>query len=124
MASLVEPQAEVYWDAVDVIVDEDGEHQLAPTTDDEWLLLLSAAYAVAEAGNLLMMPGYAVDDEAWAALSQSLVAVGRRAVAAAAVKDLDAIFDAGAEMYFACTNCHAAYAVGTLRPNDERADGA
>jgi hypothetical protein len=28
----------------------------------------------------------------------------------------------GAEVYYVCTNCHATYAVESLRPNDVRAN--
>jgi hypothetical protein len=120
MASLIEPAADVYWDAVGVIVDAEGEHQLAPTTDEEWLAVRAAAYTVAEAGNLLMMPGYALDGGAWMTMSQSLVEVGRRAVEAADARSLDAVFDMGAEVYYVCTNCHATYSAESLRPNDAR----
>lgn len=120
MAGVVEPAAEVYWDAVGVIVDAEGEHQMAPTTDEEWLAVRAAAYTVAESGNLLMMPGYALDEGAWITMSQALVEVGRRAVEAAESRNLDAVFDMGAEVYFVCTNCHATYAAESLRPNDTR----
>lgn len=122
MASVVEPAAEVYWDAVGVIVDAEGEHHMAPTTDEEWLAVRSAAYTVAESGNLLMMPGYALDDGAWMQMSRALVEVGKRAVEAAEARDLDAVFDMGAEVYYVCTNCHATYAIESLRPNDPRAN--
>jgi len=120
MAGVVEPAAEVYWDAVGVIVDAEGEHQMAPTTDEEWLAVRAAAYTVAESGNLLMMPGYALDEGAWITMSQALVEVGRRAVEAAESRNLDAVFDMGAEVYYVCTNCHATYAAESLRPNDTR----
>lgn len=120
MAYVVEPAAEVYWDAVGVIVDAEGEHQMAPTTDEEWLAVSSAAYMVAESGNLMLMPGYAMDDGAWVTMAQSLIEVGRRAVEAADARSLDAVFDMGAELYYVCTNCHATYASETLRPNDAR----
>jgi hypothetical protein len=122
MAYMVEPAAEVYWDAVGVIVDAEGEHQMAPASDEEWLAVSGAAYTVAEAGNLLMMPGYALDDGAWMTMSQTLVEVGRRAVEAADARSLDAVFDMGAELYYVCTNCHSTYALETLRPNDDRAN--
>jgi hypothetical protein len=122
MAYVVEPAAEVYWDAVGIIVDAEGEHQMAPTTDEEWLAVSSAAYTVAEAGNLMMMPGYALDDGAWLEMSRALIEVGRRAVEAADARSLDAVFDMGAEVYYVCTNCHAAYAAETLRPTDARSN--
>ncbi|MGE0158150.1 MAG: hypothetical protein AB7T31_01990 [Gemmatimonadales bacterium] len=120
MAGVVEPAAEVYWDAVGVIVDAEGEHQLAPQTDEDWLAVRAAAYTVAEAGNLLMMPERALDQSAWIAMSQSLVEVGQRALEAADARSLDGVFDMGAEMYYVCTNCHSTYASETLRPNDAR----
>lgn len=120
MAGVVEPAAEVIWDAVGVIVDAEGEHQLAPQTEEEWLALRSAAYTVAESGNLLMMPERALDQGAWITMSQSLVEMGERAIEAADARNLDAIFDVGAEIYYVCTNCHGAYAIETLRPNDTR----
>jgi hypothetical protein len=122
MAGVVEPAAEVYWDAVGVIVDSAGEHQLAPQNDEEWLAVRAAAYTVAEAGNLLMMPERALDQGAWIAMSQALVEAGQRAIEAADARSLDGVFDMGAEMYYVCTNCHGTYALETLRPNDARAN--
>jgi hypothetical protein len=122
MAGVVEPAAEVYWDAVGVIVDSAGEHQLAPQTEEDWLAVRAAAYTVAESGNLLMMPERALDRGAWITMSQALVEVGQRAIEAADARSLDAVFDMGAEMYYVCTNCHGTYAAETLRPNDARAN--
>lgn len=122
MAGVVEPAAEVIWDAVGVIVDAEGEHQLAPQTEEEWLALRFAAYTVAESGNLLMMPERALDQGAWISMAQSLVEMGERAIEASDARNLDAIFDVGAEIYYVCTNCHSTYAIETLRPNDSRAN--
>jgi hypothetical protein len=122
MAGVVEPAAEVIWDAVGVIVDADGEHQLAPQTEEDWLMLRFAAYTVAESGNLLMMPERALDQGAWITMSQQLNEMGQRAIEATDARNLDAIFDVGAEIYYVCTNCHSAYAIETLRPNDARAN--
>ena len=117
MVYVVEPAAEVYWDAVGTVMDQDGTHEIAPTTDEEWEAVVNAAYMVAESGNLMMMQGRARDDRAWMTMSQQLVEVGRRAIAAADARDRAAVFDVGAEVYYACTACHSAYAVETLRPN-------
>jgi len=122
MAGVVEPAAEVYWDAVGIIVDAEGEHQMAPQTDEDWLAVRAAAYTVAESGNLLMMPGYRLDNGAWVTMSQTMIEVGGRAVEAADARSLDAVFDMGAEIYYVCTNCHATYSVGSLRPNDSRSN--
>jgi hypothetical protein len=122
MAGVVEPAAEVYWDAVGVIVDSAGEHQLAPQTEEDWLAVRAAAYTVAESGNLLMMPERALDQGAWITMSRAMVEVGQRAIEAADARSLEGVFDMGAEMYFVCTNCHGTYATETLRPNDARAN--
>ena len=81
----------------------------------------NAAFVVAEAGNLLMMDGRALDDGPWMTMSQALIDIGRRAVEVAEERDEQAVFDVGAEMYFVCTQCHATYALETLRPSDDRA---
>jgi len=120
MAAVVEPSADVYWDAAGVIIDEEGVHELAPTSDEEWEAVRNAAMMIAESGNLMMMEGRALDQGAWIAMSQAMVQVGIRAVEAAEARDVDAVFDMGAEVYYVCTNCHATYAIETLPPNDAR----
>lgn len=120
MAHIVDPAAGVYWDAVGTIVDEDGVHEMFPTTDEEWEAVSNAAFMIAESGNLMMMEGRARDQAAWMTMSRQLVEVSQRALEAADARNLDAVFDMGAEVYYVCTNCHAAYAIETLRPTDSR----
>ena len=80
MASVVEPAAEVYWDAVGSIADKKGVVEIAPKTDEEWIAVRNSAYVVAEAGNLLMMSSRARDNGEWMKLSEALVDVGQRAI--------------------------------------------
>jgi hypothetical protein len=117
MASIMEPAAEVYWDAVGIIVDEKGEHHLEPTTVEEWDAVRNAAYVVAESGNLLMMPARAKDGGEWMAASQRMIEAAQKAIRAAEARDKDAVFDVGAELYDACTNCHSKYSPDIVRPN-------
>ena len=117
MSSVIEPAAEVYWDAVGTIVDKNGTVEIAPKTDDEWIAVRNSAYVVAESGNLLMMDPRAKDRGEWITFSQQLVEVARRAIQAAESKNKDAVFDAGAEVYDACVACHAKYAQPLMRPN-------
>jgi hypothetical protein len=117
MASIMEPAAEIYWDAVGVIVDETGEHHIEPRTAEEWDAVRNAAFVVAESGNLLMMPGRAQDGGEWMTASQQMIDAAQKAIRAAESRDKDAVFDVGAEMYDACTNCHSKYSPGILRPN-------
>jgi hypothetical protein len=117
MASVMEPAAEVYWDAVGVIVDGQGEHQIEPKSAEEWDAVRNAAYVVAESGNLLMMPSRAKDGGEWMAASQRMIEAAQKAIRAAEARDKDAVFDVGAELYDACTHCHAQYSPDIVRPN-------
>lgn len=123
MESILEPAAETYWDAVGWIIDFDGEHEIVPETDEEWEAVRDAAYVIAESGNLLMMRGRAPDGGPWNPMAQAMIETARRGIAAAEARDRDAVFDAGAEIYFTCTGCHSIYAVETLRPS-ARPEGA
>jgi hypothetical protein len=116
MVSVVEPAAEVYWDAVGTVIDESGVHEIEPKSIEEWDAVRNAAYVVAESGNLMMIGSRAKDGGDWMKLSQALVAAGEKAIRAAEARNKTAVFDTGAEVYDACTNCHAKYAVETLRP--------
>jgi hypothetical protein len=117
MSHVMEPAAEVYWDAVGVIVDDKGEHRIEPTTIEEWDAVRNAAYVVAESGNLLMMPTRAKDGGEWMAASRLMIDAAQKAIRAAEARDKDAVFDVGAEMYDSCTNCHAKYSPDIVRPN-------
>jgi hypothetical protein len=117
MASVVEPAADEYWDAVGWIEDSGGSHEIAPTTAEEWDAVRNHAYTLAESGNLMMIGNRAKDGGEWMQLSVALVEAGQTAIRAAESRDKMAVFDAGAEVYDACTNCHAKYAVELKRPN-------
>ena len=117
MATVVEPAAEVYWDAVGTIIDQNGTIEIEPQSVEEWDAVRNAAYVVAESGNLLMMPSRAKDAGDWMTMSQQMIDVGQRAIKAAEARNKTAVFDVGADVYDACTNCHAKYAVELQRPN-------
>ena len=118
MLSVLEPAAETYWDGVGEILTEEGVHQFRPLAEEDWTSLRSAAFILAESGNLLMMDGRVRDRGDWMAHSRLMVDAGRVALEAVDRRDPDAVFDAGAEVYYACRDCHARYATETLRPSD------
>ena len=120
MNSVIDPAAEVYWDAVGTIIDLNGTEEIAPGTDEEWQAVRNAAIVIAESGNLLMLEGRRQGGVEWMALSRALIEVGREALEAAEAEDTAAVFDAGAEVYYACSRCHATYAPDTLRPSFTR----
>ena len=109
MARVLDPATDVVWGAAGAVVTAEGERDLAPTTDEGWSAVIDAAAIVAETGNLLMLPGRAVDDGAWREYSLALVATGQEAMAAAAAHDSDAVFDIGGRLYNICVACHLAY---------------
>ena len=109
MESFIEPSADVIWASVGTIVTAAGEEHIRPKTEEEWTTVRNAAVAVSEAGNLLMMEPRARDADEWMRLSKAMVDTGAEAIKAAEAKDPDAMFEAGAQIYSVCSNCHAKY---------------
>ena len=109
MESVIEPNADVIWLSVGTIVTAAGEEHIRPQTEEEWTKVRNAAVAVSEAGNLLMMEPRARDVDEWMRLSKAMVDTGAEAIKAAEAKDPDAVFEAGAQIYAVCSNCHAKY---------------
>ena len=110
MAEDVQPTAEVFWDSVQYISDETGEHEIYPKTDADWKKTRDAATRMIALAELLQTPGYAEgrgDD--WIQISQSLADVGRLAEQAADSKDPEKVFEVGGTMYSVCSGCHQAY---------------
>ena len=81
----------------------------APKNDKEWATVQNSALTLAEAGNLLMLPGRAKDKEEWIKQARALVAAGSAAFKAANEKDAKALTDIGDKIYETCEACHAKY---------------
>lgn len=80
-----------------------------PTTDEQWVTVERAALELAESGNLLLIPGRAVDTGDWLNYSHMLIDTASKAYAAAQAKDVDGVSDAGNAIYEACEGCHKKY---------------
>lgn len=106
---VLDPQADVIWGSAGVVATLEGEQDLRPTTQEGWDAVRNAAATVAEAGNLLMMPGHARAGADWNEIAQALTAKGMELVAAADNKDADAIFELGGHLYNICVSCHQLY---------------
>ena len=106
MDAIVIPSSQALFDSVVYI---NGELKQSPKTDDDWFRLRMHAIAVAEAGNLLLMPPRAKGDADWAGLSKALTAAAVRVEQAADAKNVDLLLQTGSELYVACTNCHEKY---------------
>lgn len=109
MEGVIEPAADVIWDSVGTIITAAGEEHIRPKTDEDWEVVRNAALTLTEAGNLMMIAPRARDGDEWMRLSLAMIETGTAAVRAAEAKNPDQMFDAGAEIYAVCTNCHSKY---------------
>src|SRR5215831_17434923 len=83
-----------------------------PETQEQWNALQGQALMVAESANLLMMSGYARDQDRWMADAKLMREAGAAAFKAAKAKDVPAIEALSDQLYESCTTCHMHY-----RPN-------
>lgn len=82
-----------------------------------WQEVENSALALAEASNLIMIPGrlcengrpVPVDEEAFRKAAEGLAAAGRAAYKAAQSKNLDAIVEVSETVSEACAKCHEPY---------------
>lgn len=110
MNLVLEPTADVLWDSAGWVNDiETGYQELYPTTDADWDMVRQRAAQIVEAGNSLALPGRAVDNDAWITYANALSAAGTMAMEAAAVRNQEDFFQAGAQMYSVCSACHQTY---------------
>lgn len=114
MATEVQPTAEVYWNSAGFVVDERGETDLTPTTEEGWAATLESTRKLQQIGELLQTPEYAEGrGEDWIAFSKSLVEISKKAEQTAIDRDSDAIFEVGGVIYRVCSACHQVYPAST-----------
>jgi hypothetical protein len=120
MGHIVDPAAFAYWKGSGTEETAEGTKQLAPTTDEGWENLESAAAVLIEAGNMLQLPGrprevakYA-PKEKWMAYAQQLTAEAVLAKAAAEKHDANGVYVEGAKLYAICTACHKDYIIDPM----------
>jgi hypothetical protein len=112
MGHFVDPAAFMYWKNSGTVVDATGEHDLTPTTDEGWDVLVSGATMLIEAGNALQLPGRTRAPEAdWNKYAQMLTDRAVIARAAAEKHDKRAVFEEGARLYEVCVACHEQYVI-------------
>jgi hypothetical protein len=116
MQSVVDPNADLIWEAVKVIETSDGMQNIQPRTDAEWTAVRNAAITVTESGNLMMMPSHAKDGD-WMKLAREMIAAGEAAIRAAEARNADKLFTTGGDLYESCTNCHRKYLVAIANAN-------
>lgn len=110
MHLVIEPSADVLWDSAGFIMTLEGEESLTPTDDEGWLAVESAAAVIVESGNLLKLSDRIPEDgNLWIDFSDQMTLVGHQALQATTDRDGDALFQAGADLYQSCLNCHDVY---------------
>lgn len=103
MVVTVTPASDIIWGVED------------PQTDEEWQVLDDAAVTLMKAFEATSAGGIGPNDNAWAAeakfqayVDQEMAAI-EQSRAAIAARDLEALFDAGGELYTPCEECHIDY---------------
>ncbi len=115
MVHVVDPAAFAFWRGSGYDITEDGERDLSPTTEEGWKVVEDGAATVAEAGNLLMLPGRAREPAAeWNKYARLMTERALEAKAAAEAKDKQALFDTGGRLYQACVACHEKFVIQPL----------
>ena len=98
------------WSVNGVVIDEKGEHDLSPKTEDDWERVVSGAATLAEATNALMIPERALDP-AWSRYAKALADAANKAYQAAEAHDLKAISQVSDQLDGICAACHRHYGV-------------
>ena len=110
MEHVLIPAAKVVWSVNAVVIDEKGEHDLSPKTDEDWEQIVSGAATLAEATNALMIPERALDAQ-WNFYAQKLAEAADKAYVAAEAHDLKAISQVSDQLDSICAACHRNYGV-------------
>jgi len=139
MDSMVDPNADVLWDSVALIMTLKGTEEKQPRTDEEWAMVRRSAVQVLEATNLLLVPDrhvakpgekatdpnvelapeeiekvIAADRSAWINLAHGLHDEATAAIQAIDARNASDLMTAGEKIDTACENCHVKY----WYPND------
>ena len=120
MDHVIDPAAFAYWKGSGTEETASGTKKLAPTTDQGWEAMESAAASLIEAGNDLQLPGrprapILIPGQAMLPASdfykfaQQLTAEAILAKAAAEKHDEAGAYAEGAKLYLICTACHKEY---------------
>lgn len=134
MLNVIDTNADVVWLSVTTVVSDEGLVETRPKNDDDWARVRAGAITLAEAANLLMIPGRRVarpgeksevpgvelEPEEMDALiakdrnkfnehAKALYNAAMLAANAAERKDADKIFEVGETIELACENCHRTY---------------
>ena len=109
MAHLLTPASEAIWESSGYVITEEGEFSLEPTNEEEWERVLYGAKVITESASLLSIPSRSKNRKEWIVFAGLLEEVGQKAFEAAEKKDVEDLFEIGAELYQVCVACHQVY---------------
>jgi hypothetical protein len=108
MEHVLGPAASIIWRVNGVVIDEKGEHDLSPKSDDDWEQVVSGAATLAEATNALMIP-QRVRDPDWNPYVKKLADAANKAYRAAEAHDLKSASEVSDQLDEICAACHRHY---------------
>jgi hypothetical protein len=108
MEHVLSPAARTIWSANATMIDDKGEHDLSPKTDEDWETIVSGAATLAEATNALMIPQRALDPE-WNGYVKRLAGAASKAYQAAEAHDLKSVSEVSDQLDSICAACHRHY---------------
>jgi len=110
MEHVLTPAAQIVWSVNGVVIDEKGEHDLSPKSDDDWERIVSGAATLVEATNALIIPERARDAE-WLRYAKALADAADKAYRAAEAHDLKTLSQVSDRLDGICAACHRHYGV-------------
>jgi hypothetical protein len=117
MQAIVDPNADLVWDAVKTIDTKEGTQEFRPRNEEEWTAVRNAAITLAESGNLLMMVPRARDGGEWMTMARRMIDTSEEAIRAAEAKNADRLFTVGGDIYESCSACHQKYMEAIVNAN-------
>ena len=108
MEHVLGPAAAIIWRVNGVVIDEKGEHDLSPKSDEDWEQVVSGAATLAEATNALMIP-QRVRDPDWNPYVKKLSDAANKAYRAAEAHDLKSVSEVSDQLDGICAACHRHY---------------
>jgi cytochrome c556 len=106
VATVAELMSAIVIPASDVVFGAAGE---PPKDQKAWDKVRGNAITLAESGNLLLMRAPSSNNANWMKFSRALINAGETAAKAAKAKNVDAVSDAGNDVYETCDGCHKQY---------------
>jgi hypothetical protein len=108
MAHVLSPAAASIWKVNALVIDEHGEHDLSPKSDEDWEQVVSGTATLAEATNALMIP-QRTRDRQWNRYVKKLADAADKAYRAAEAHDLKSVSEVSDRLDGICAACHRHY---------------